>query len=216
VVLLAAAVVAVAGLVGLGAWLLAGRGSSGVPAASHSATGTQHTAASRPTPSASVPGSPQAVSPSPAIPATPQAPAPPVTAGRNGPVAIGPGVGHPAKAAAISALASQYFTAINTRDYLGYAGLFEPGAAPVANRHQFLAGYRTTRDSHETLVALAPAGGGGWAATVTFTSHQDPADSATHTACTAWNVTMFLLPNGTSYLIGHHPAGYHASFRACP
>lgn len=214
--LLAAAVVIVAGLVGLGVWLLVGRGSSGVSAASHSTTGAQHKVASHPTPSASVPGSPQAVSPSPATPSTPPASTPPAPAASGGSVTIGAGVGHPARAAAISAFASQYFTAINTRDYLGYTGLYEPGAVPVANRHQFLAGYRTTHDSHETLVGLAPTGGGGWAATVTFTSHQDPIYSATHTACTAWNVTMFLLPSGTSYLIGHHPASYHASSQACP
>ena len=111
---------------------------------------------------------------------------------------------------------SQYFTAINARDYRGFVSLYEPDAVPMSSRHEFLAGYRTTRDTRETLAGLAPTGGGGWAATVTFTSHQDPADSATHTSCTAWQVTMFLVPNGTSYLIGRHPASYHASFQACP
>ena len=62
--LLVAGVVIVAALVGLGVWLLVGRGSS----AAHSASGTQHHATSRPTPAATAPASPQALSPSPATP----------------------------------------------------------------------------------------------------------------------------------------------------
>ena len=54
-----------------------------------------------------------------------------------------------------------------------------------------------------------------WAASLTFNSQQDPAVSATHTACTTWGVTFYLVPVGTSYLIGPPPPGYQASALPC-
>jgi len=42
---------------------------------------------------------------------------------------------------------------------------------------------------------------------VTFTSHQNPAQSYTHTACTAWTQRLYLVTSGTSYLIGQPPPG---------
>jgi hypothetical protein len=69
--------------------------------------------------------------------------------------------------------------------------------------------------SSETLVALSAARHGKTAATITFVSHQDPAQSATHTACT-WEITLYLHPAGPSFLIGVPPGTYRASAKACP
>ena len=52
---------------------------------------------------------------------------------------------------------------------------------------------------------------GEWAATVTFISHQSPADSATHSPCTSWDITLYLESRGNSYLIDLPPAGYQPS-----
>jgi hypothetical protein len=119
-------------------------------------------------------------------------------------------------AGSVAAFVSRYFAAINSQDYPAYISLFAPGADPGENAQKFRAGYASTTDSNETLVALAGTASGKTAASLTFNSHQAPASSATHTACTSWQVTLYLVPSGTSYLISHPPASYHASFQPCP
>ncbi|HUY51861.1 MAG TPA: hypothetical protein VMV92_40205 [Streptosporangiaceae bacterium] len=140
---------------------------------------------------------------------------PAATPGSNT-VVLGPAVANQATAGSVAAFLTQYFAAINTRDYQAYISLFAPGARPAGTAKQFNAGYRTTSDSGATLVGLSTTANGESAASLTFTSRQDPADSPTHTACTSWAVTFYLVPSGTSYLIGNPPASYHASFRPCP
>jgi hypothetical protein len=80
---------------------------------------------------------------------------------------------------------------------------------------QFTDGYRTTRDSSAVLVGLI-ARAGGLTATVTFQSHQEPAASPDHAQCVNWRITLFLRRIGARYRIGLPPAGYRATFRACP
>lgn len=53
------------------------------------------------------------------------------------------------------------------------------------------------------------------AAAVTFTSRQSAADSHDASPCTDWRITLYLQPDGSSYLIGRPPASYHASSSAC-
>jgi hypothetical protein len=53
------------------------------------------------------------------------------------------------------------------------------------------------------------------AASVSFTSHRNPADSATGTSCTTWDITLYLQTSGTSYLIGSPPPGYQARDQPC-
>jgi hypothetical protein len=135
-------------------------------------------------------------------------------AGGGSQVALGPGVSGQT-AGSVAAFASQYFAAVNRRDYQAYISLFAPGADPGMDAQKFQAGYASTTDSSETLVALAGAASGKTAASLTFVSHQGAASSATHTACTNWRITLYLVPSGASYLISHPPAGYHASFQPC-
>jgi zinc ribbon protein len=154
-------------------------------------------------PSASTPASP---------PASPASSASATTG--NGSVALGPGVTGPA-AVPIAGFLGQYFAAINNHDYQSYISLFVPAIAASETPQKFSAGYQTTSDSGAVLVSLARTPTGRWAASLTFNSHQDPASSPTHTACTSWAVTLYLRPEGTSYLIGRPPAGYHASRQPC-
>jgi hypothetical protein len=66
-----------------------------------------------------------------------------------------------------------------------------------------------------TLTSLSDAGSGGLAASVTFRSQQNPADSPDNSSCDQWSITLFLVPDGTGYLIGPPPSSYQASFQAC-
>jgi hypothetical protein len=128
-------------------------------------------------------------------------------------VAVAPAVAGEAHAQQVAALLTAYFGSINRRDYGGYSRLFIPQMRESVQH--FDAGYQSTIDSGAALVGLTAVGAQGLAATVTFTSHQNPADSPNNAACDRWEVALWLIPNGTGYLITHSPAGYHAVVRAC-
>ncbi len=207
--MIAAAVVVVLAA-GLGGWYAATH-HGGQPAAS-----AQRSPSAKP--SAGAAGSPAATSPSsqlasPTGAPTPSTPAATSAAGSSQ-VALGPGVSGQT-AGSVAAFASRYFAAINSHDYPAYISLFAPGADPGETAQKFQAGYGSSADSAETLVTLASTPSGQTAASLTFNSHQSPASSATHTACTSWRITLYLVQSGTSYLIGHPPASYHASFQPC-
>lgn len=115
----------------------------------------------------------------------------------------------------VKAFLDRYFTAINAHNYAAFSSLLDSREQSVNTPSSFDAGYGSTTDSAERLTGIAGTGGGGEAATVSFTSHQTPAESPTKTACTSWTITLYLQPNGGSYLIGPAPTGYHASYQAC-
>ena len=121
-------------------------------------------------------------------------------------VTIGPGARSQPGAAQVATFMAGYFDAINRRDYQSYLAKFDEQARPDYTRPKFLAEFSTTTDTAPGLTALRPAAGG-LLATVTFTSHQSPAKSYTHTACTAWTLRVYLEAGGTSYLIGLPPPG---------
>jgi hypothetical protein len=127
-------------------------------------------------------------------------------------VSITPGLAGRADARRVGGLLVRYFAAVNHRRYRAYASLF-------AQRHQltpreFAWGYRTSHDSNAVLVGIA-ALKGGLKATVTFTSHQDPAQSPDHSSCIDWRITLFLHRAGATYLIGMPRPGYRAGLQAC-
>jgi hypothetical protein len=198
--MIAAVMVTAVGLSALLAWPAAGQQAGPGPVA----TGTPRPAASNDG-GVTQPGAPSA---SPLASSS----APPV---RDGPILIGGGVARQAGAGRVAAFLGAYFAAVNHRDYQAYVGLFDGPARPDRNEQQFLDGYRTTIDTDPVLVDLDPTATGEWAATVTFTSHQSPSDSATHSSCTDWEITLFLQTSGGSYLIELPPAGYDASRVAC-
>jgi hypothetical protein len=110
---------------------------------------------------------------------------------------------------------SDYFTAINHHDYQAYIALLDPAQAAKETPARFAAGYGTTTDSDATLTSIADLGSGRGAASVTFTSHQASSASPDHSSCDVWHITLYLNPNGGSYLIRRPPSGYQAHVRSC-
>jgi hypothetical protein len=145
-------------------------------------------------------------------PSSPVAPAPTAA---NDAVAIAPAVARNPAAQRAAALLKAYFGSINSHDYGAYSLLFIPEIRQSAEH--FNAGYRSTTDSGATLVGLTSAGAQDLAATVTFTSRQNPADSPDHATCDKWNVVLTLSSTGTGtgYLIARSPAGYLPTVHSC-
>ena len=65
-----------------------------------------------------------------------------------------------------------------------------------------------------TLTSLAD-NGSGLTATVTFTSRQSAAQSVDNSACNAWTLNLYLVPQGAGYLIGPAPSGYQPTYSDC-
>ena len=111
-------------------------------------------------------------------------------------------------------LLDSYFSAINRHDFQAYSSLFIP--AIRVGLHNFGTAYQSTRDSRARLTGLSVTGPQGLAATVTFVSHQNPAESPDRAACDRWHITLFLKRGGTSYHIRRHQPGFPAdTVRAC-
>ena len=131
-------------------------------------------------------------------------------------VTVAAGVSQDANASSIAGFLGQYFTAINARDYQSYFSLLSPQLQQGTSQAQFDSGYRSTVDSNETLVSISTASDGDLAAEVTFTSHQDPADSPDQSeSCTNWDISLFLAQSNSGYVIDPAPAGYQASYQPC-
>jgi hypothetical protein len=169
-----------------------------------SAPATQAAGATTPTsPSATATASP-----------TPSATASPKV-GPSSAVSVTAGVTANPAEPSVKAFLDRYFTAINTHNYAAFSSLLDSREQSVNTPSSFNSGYGSTTDSAERLTGIAGTSGGGEAATVAFTSHQTPAESPTKSSCTSWTITLYLQPNGSSYLIGPAPPGYHASYQAC-
>jgi hypothetical protein len=200
----ALAVVAAAAVGGL--WLT---GTLHFGAANSAAQGSTHGGTSR--------GHGPSTSPSPAVTSpSPSTPSQSPSATASNVVTASGGVAqNPAEPAVITFLRT-YFTSINTRDYQQYFNLLNSSAQANVSPHWFHHGYRSTQDSSEKLRSLNTTGNGDKVAVVTFTSHQNPADSVNHSeACTNWRISMFLTPTGNSYVLDQPPPGYHASDSPC-
>jgi hypothetical protein len=170
-------------------------------------------AAGQPTETASIAASQAAPTSASAAPAT-SAPAPP-TASSGTTVAVASDAADNPAATRVTALVNGYFTAIDTRDYSAFASLLDQQALQQNPESTFDSGYATTADSAETLTRISDTGAGGLAASLTFTSRQSPADSPDDSPCDQWSITLFLVPNGTGYLIGTPPSSYQAAYQAC-
>jgi hypothetical protein len=192
IVLLAAAVG------GVGSWYAVQKApvghQSAIAPASSPATSpppSQSTASSSPSPSPSAP------SPSPSDTLVSLAPA---------------AAGYP-DAVAVQPVITEYFLAINSRDYTGYLTTQSPGNA--LTEQQFQTGFRSTVDSGVLVTSITTAPDGRPAADISFTSRQQPQDGPDGESCTNWQVTMFFDDNAGTYTIGAPPPDYHASHQAC-
>jgi hypothetical protein len=95
---------------------------------------------------------------------------------------------------------TEYFQAINDRNYAGYLTTESPDNALTAE--QFQAGYESTVDSNVLVTSISTAPDGRLAADVTFTSRQQPQDGPDGESCTDWQVTMFFDDAAGNYTIG--------------
>jgi hypothetical protein len=175
---------------------------------------TRHTGHPSANASHPVTAHPATHAPSTPVQPTTSTPSPSPTPTRTGLVSVAPGVAQQGDAPAVAAFLNNYFTAINNHDYQKYRRLLDAQLRRQLTAGNFNSGYRATVDSAATLTALG-ASGSQVAAAVAFTSHQPPADSPTHTRCTRWTITLYLSPQGSSYVIGSPPSNYHASYHAC-
>jgi hypothetical protein len=194
VIAVVAAVAVLAG--GVAAWALVGH-HAGRPAAGPTVSANGINRSRSPTASASSQASPTTTS----QPATSSAT-----------VTIAPGAGQQPGASQVVTFLETYFTAINTHDFALYSSLLEPQLRLTIQ--QFNHGYGSTSDSGMTLTSLSTTATG-LAASVSFTSHQNPADSATSSSCTSWDITLYLQSQRGTYLIASPPAGYHAQYSSC-
>ena len=153
-----------------------------------------------------------AAEPSPTAPDQTQATA--LATGRR--VAVAAGAATAPDARPVVSFLTRYFTAINDHDYRAYLRLYSPAIRGSLTPKAFSAGYGTTRDSLATLRHIGVIGLGQLVAVVTFTSHQQPGQSASRSACTRWRISLYLIRAGGGYLLQTPPTGYLASFRACP
>ena len=187
---------------GGGAYALAttlGKHASAQPPAQPT-TGQPTSAASSPTAGASQASSPAASAsptPSPALSL----------------VSIAPGVTSAAEPQ-VETLLSHYFHGINVHSYAEYASTLNPQEQAKQTQSEFNSGYSSTTDSGMTLTGLSD-NGDGLTATVTFTSRQSPAQSVDNSACNAWTLNLYLVPQGGGYLIGSAPAGYQPTHSDC-
>lgn len=128
-------------------------------------------------------------------------------------VAIAPAVTGNPDAQGVAAFLKTYFGSINSHNYGEYSALFIPELR--GSVQHFNAAYLSTTDSGTTLTGLASTGTDSLAATVTFTSRQNPADSPNNAGCDKWDVVLSLDRVGTGYVITSSPAGYQPSVHAC-
>jgi len=186
---------------------LTGNNTGGHPSAQPTSAAPTQPASSGAAAPATGPASPTTTaSPS----ASPKAPA------KKSTVAVSPSAAANPASARVRTLLEHYFAAINSHDYATYSSLLNAQMRLNNPQSKFASGYATTRDSAEKLISIADTGGGGVAATVTFTSHQNPADSINNSSCTAWTITLYLQPQDGGYLIGVPPAGYRSAHQDCP
>ncbi len=189
----------------------ASRHTRAVAALRHGATASAHPTSRISSPSVSASSGSPSVSPSPGSPSV-------GTASPNSTsqvLQVAPGVAGNATAPQVEALVTSYFAAINAHNYQNYVTLLTPSVAQGLTPAQFNSGYGSSSDSNMMLTGISSTGSGSVAATLTFTSRQLPADSPNHSSCDNWQITLYLQPDGNSYLIGPTPAGYQASPTAC-
>jgi hypothetical protein len=127
-------------------------------------------------------------------------------------VSVSPGL--KSASAQVEIVLSHYFQGINKHSYAEYASSQTAQGKADQPESSFNSGYATTADSGMTLTSLTPTGQD-LTATVTFTSRQSPADSVDNSPCDTWTLKLYLVPNGTGYLITPAPSDYEPSHTDC-
>jgi hypothetical protein len=149
---------------------------------------------------------------SPSIAPPPSATARPT---QTGTVRVAAGAASDPAAPQVEAFLNRYFNAINTRNYGEYNSLLDAQRQQGDAQSTFESGYATTKDTNEVLTGITDTGGGSLTANVSFTSHQSPSDSIDQSACNDWQISLYLVPQGGSYVQTATPAGYAAAYSDC-
>jgi hypothetical protein len=113
----------------------------------------------------------------------------------------------------VVALLTAYFEAINARDFPAARRTLVGRPGLPTNETEFRDQYRSTHDSDVRLLNLSPDGAGGYLASVSFTSYQDPADAPDQaSSCLIWSMAYPMVRNGGELLIdliGRSDVVYH-------
>lgn len=161
------------------------------------------------------PGSGAATSPSDAAsPIASPSPSPTPSPTNPGTVQVAPGVSDSAEPQVLAYL-NHYFSAINAHNYNAYNRLLDAQEQEGDSQAQFDSGYSTTKDSDEVLTGIDDTGGGDVTANVSFTSQQSTGSSVDGSACNDWQISLYLVPRGNSYVMTAAPSGYHAAYSDC-
>jgi hypothetical protein len=169
--------------------------------------------ASTPAPAAQ-PSNPPTVSAS-ASPSTGPTASAAATRTQTGTVQVAAGVASNPAAPQVEAFLNRYFSSINTRNYSEYNSLLDAQKQQADSQSTFDSGYATTKDTNEVLTGITDTGGGSLTANVSFTSRQSPADSIDQSACNDWQISLYLVPQGGSYVMAAAPASYTAAYTDC-
>jgi sugar lactone lactonase YvrE len=129
-------------------------------------------------------------------------------------VALAPGLTSTPAIASVEQFTNRYFTAINRHDYAQYNALLDPEEQAGDSATTFNSGFASVADSDITLTAVSESPGQ-VVAHLTYTSRQDPADSVNDSACNQWQISLYLAPQGSSYLMTAAPPDYHAAYSDC-
>ena len=175
------------------------------PPSQPTATGQPSTAGPSTSPTATASPSPTA-SPS-------ASPTPSPT--NTGTVQVAAGVASDPAEPQVVAYLNHYFSAINAHNYNAYNSLLDAQEQQGNSRSTFDSGYATTKDSNEVLTGIDDTGGGSVTAHVSFTSQQNAGNSVDGSACNNWQISLYLAPQGNSYVMTAAPAGYHAAYTDC-
>lgn len=120
----------------------------------------------------------------------------------NETVAVAPDAAEHPAARAVVALLTDYFVAINQRNFTKFRSIHTQSERAKLSRDEFLTGYRSTYDSQVQLLALETTEDGRLLASVSFVSTQDAADGRNGQTCTQWNVERFLEEESSDLRVG--------------
>jgi hypothetical protein len=130
-------------------------------------------------------------------------------------VTVARGVRQNPDAARVENFLVGYFTAINGHKYQKFRKLLGRQMRQQEPAARFYPGYESTADSAAVLTGISDISPGLVGAAVSFTSHQLPAGTPSHSACTNWSITLYLSRHGGRYLLELPPPGYRAVYQPC-
>jgi hypothetical protein len=114
--------------------------------------------------------------------------------GSPGPVVVAPALQARPETPEVVALLGAYFSAIDQRDFDALRRTLVPRAGLPSTAAEFNRRYKSTEDSDVRLLGLGAGPDGGLVASVSFTSHQDPADSPDGVSpCLRWSIAYPLV-----------------------